>query len=164
MTGVQTCALPIFRFFGYLPKRIPEPSDTRFSDNSVTYGFNDFMTQCRQSPFVRRTASPQNRIRDDPPACVVTEADGATAKSVWKQKNKSSTIKINGTMSKEIFVAFATCLLYTSYHERIMRITRVIGHDRLTLSAYIDHVLTHHFNQCEDAIKSLYARNYNSVF
>ena len=66
------------------------------------------MTQCRQSPFVRRTASPQNRIRDDPPACVVTEADGATAKSVWKQKNKSSTIKINGTMSKEIFVAFAT--------------------------------------------------------
>lgn len=50
------------------------------------------------------------------------------------------------------------------YHERIMCITRVIGHDRLTLSAYIDHVLTHHFNQCEDAIKSLYARNYNSVF
>lgn len=103
-----TFKYPEIRFFGYLPKRIPEPSETRFSDNSVTYGFNDFMTQCRQSPFVRRTASPQNRIRDDPPACVVTEADGATAKSVWKQKNKSSTIKINGTMSKEIFVAFAT--------------------------------------------------------
>ena len=50
------------------------------------------------------------------------------------------------------------------YHERIMCITRVIGHDRLMLSAYIDHVLTHHFNQCEDAIKRLYARNYNSVF
>ena len=50
------------------------------------------------------------------------------------------------------------------YHERIMRITRVLGHDLLTLSAYIDHVLTHHFNQCEDAIKNLYARNYNSVF
>ena len=50
------------------------------------------------------------------------------------------------------------------FHDRIMRITRVIGHDRLSLSAYIDHVLTHHFNQCEDAIKSLYARNYNSVF
>ena len=57
---------PENRFFGYLPKRIPEPSETRFSDNSVTYGFNDFMTQCRQSPFVRRTASPLNRIRDDP--------------------------------------------------------------------------------------------------
>ena len=50
------------------------------------------------------------------------------------------------------------------YHERIMRITRVIGHDRLTLSAYIDHVLTQHFDQCEDAIRSLYAKNYNPVF
>lgn len=50
------------------------------------------------------------------------------------------------------------------YHDRIMRITRVIGHDRLSLSAYIDHVLTHHFDQCEDAIKNLYARNYKSVF
>ncbi|MCA6058110.1 conjugal transfer protein TraB, partial [Bacteroides thetaiotaomicron] len=24
--------------------------------------------------------------------------------------------------------------------------------------------LTHHFNQCEEAIKSLYARNYDAVF
>ena len=30
--------------------------------------------------------------------------------------------------------------------------------------ADIDHVLTHHFNQCEEAIKSLYARNYDAVF
>ena len=55
------------------------------------------------------------------------------------------------------------------YHERIMRITRVIGHrviwlDSLSRSAYIDHVLTQHFNQCEEAIKSLYAKSYNSVF
>lgn len=50
------------------------------------------------------------------------------------------------------------------FHDRIMRITPVIGHDRLSLSAYIDHVLAHHFKQCEDAIKSLYAQNYNSVF
>lgn len=50
------------------------------------------------------------------------------------------------------------------YHDRIMRITRVIGHDSLTLSAYIDHVLTQHFDQCEEAIRSLYARNYNPVY
>ena len=50
------------------------------------------------------------------------------------------------------------------FHDRIMRNTRVIVHDRLSLSAYIDHVLAHHFKQCEDAIKSLYAQNYNSVF
>nr|WP_317198161.1 hypothetical protein [Bacteroides fragilis] len=76
-----------------MPKRIPEPSETRFSDNSVTYGFNDFMTQCRQSPFVRRTASPQTGYATTRLRVVVTEADGATAKSVWKQKNKSSQLK-----------------------------------------------------------------------
>ena len=103
-----TFKYPEIRFFGYLPKRIPEPSETRLSDNSVTYGFNDFMTQCRHSSFVRRTASPQNRIRDDPSACLFTETDNAVIQSAYKQKIKSSTIKINGTMSKEIFVAFAT--------------------------------------------------------
>lgn len=50
------------------------------------------------------------------------------------------------------------------YHERIIRIIRVIGHDRLSLSAYIDHVLEQHFAQCEDAIRGLYAKNYVPVF
>ena len=99
---------PDNRFGGHLPKRIPEPSETRLSDNSVTHGFNDFMTQCRHSSLVRRTASPQNRIRGDPPVCLFTETDNAVIQSACKQKIKSSTIKLNRTMSKEIFVAFAT--------------------------------------------------------
>ena len=99
---------PDNRFGGHLPKRIPEPSETRLSDNSVTHGFNDFMTQCRHSSLVRRTASPQNRIRGDPPVCLFTETDNAVIQSACKQKTKSSTIKLNKTMSKEIFVAFAT--------------------------------------------------------
>ena len=104
----ETLKYPENRFCGHLQKRIPEPSETQLSDNSVTYGFNDFMTQCRQSSLVRRTASPQNRIRGDPPVCLFTETDNAVIQSAYKQKIKSSTIKINGTMSKEIFVAFAT--------------------------------------------------------
>ncbi|WP_129618239.1 DUF3408 domain-containing protein [Bacteroides stercoris] len=50
------------------------------------------------------------------------------------------------------------------YHERIMRITRIIGKDKLTLSGYIDHVLTQHFLQCEDVIKKLYDKNYEDIF
>lgn len=50
------------------------------------------------------------------------------------------------------------------YHDRIMRITRVIGKDKLTLSAYLDHVLTQHFLQCWDVIKKLYDKNYEDVF
>ena len=35
---------PANRFGGYLPDRIPEPSDTRFYNDVVIHGFNDFMT------------------------------------------------------------------------------------------------------------------------
>ena len=50
------------------------------------------------------------------------------------------------------------------YHDRIMRITRGIGKDKLTLSGYLDHVLTQHFLQCGDVIKKLYDKNYEDVF
>jgi hypothetical protein len=79
-----TFRYPANRFGGYLPNRISEPSDTRFSSDVVIHGFNDFMTQCRHSSLVRRTASPQNRIRDDPPMCLFTEADNVATKSAYK--------------------------------------------------------------------------------
>ena len=44
---------PANRFGGYLPDRIPEPSDTRLSNDAVIHGFNDFMTQCRHSPVIQ---------------------------------------------------------------------------------------------------------------
>ena len=50
------------------------------------------------------------------------------------------------------------------YHNRIRRIVRVIGHDRLSMSAYIDHVLTLHFGQSDEAIKSLYEKNYEKEY
>lgn len=45
------------------------------------------------------------------------------------------------------------------YHDRIMRIAHVVGKDKLSLSAYIDHVLTQHFAEHEEAIKNLYKKN-----
>ena len=68
-----------------------------------------------------------------------------------------SSITVNCTCSTQAYVR-------PEFHDRIMRITRVIGHDKLSLSAYIDHVLAHHFTQCEEAIKSEYAKNYDPVF
>lgn len=50
------------------------------------------------------------------------------------------------------------------FHERIMRITHVIGKNKLSLSGYIDHVLAQHFLQCEDVIKKLYNENYEDVY
>ena len=50
------------------------------------------------------------------------------------------------------------------YHDRIMRITRVIGKNKLSLSAYLDHVLTHHFAMFEEAIRKQYKKNYEDVY
>jgi hypothetical protein len=51
------------------------------------------------------------------------------------------------------------------FHDRIMRITRVIGKGKtFSLSGYIDHVLAQHFLQCGDVIKKLYNENYEDVF
>lgn len=59
------------RFCGYLPKRIPEPSETRLSDNSVTYGFNDFMTQCRHSLLICNFSLIDGNL----PICVIPETE-----------------------------------------------------------------------------------------
>ena len=99
---------PANRFGGYLPDRIPEPSDTRFPNDAVIHGFNDFMTQCRHSPVIRTSASPLKRIRDEPDRRRFADADIHVTDSVSEQENNSSTIKTNRTMSNEIFVAFAT--------------------------------------------------------
>ena len=72
-----TFKYPEIRFFGYLPKRIPEPSETRFSDNSVTYGFNDFMTQCRHSLLICHITSALNLMGVNQPICVITETEDA---------------------------------------------------------------------------------------
>ncbi len=44
-----------------------------------------------------------------------------------------------------------------------MRITHVVGKGKLSLSAYIDHVLTQHFAENEEAIRSLYKKNYEEI-
>ena len=61
------------RFTGHLPKRIHEPSEIRLSDSSVTYGFNDFMTQCRQSLLICYITSALNLINGNLPICVIPE-------------------------------------------------------------------------------------------
>lgn len=50
------------------------------------------------------------------------------------------------------------------YHDRILRIIRVIGKDRLSLFGYIDHVLTRHFAEYEEEIKKLYKKSYEEVY
>lgn len=51
-----------------------------------------------------------------------------------------------------------TAYVRPAYHARIMRILSTIHKGELSLSGYIDHVLTHHFLYFEDAIRTVYGR------
>lgn len=50
------------------------------------------------------------------------------------------------------------------FHDRLLRIIQVIGKNELSLSGYIDHVLSHHFTQYEEEIKKLYKKYYEEVY
>ena len=47
------------------------------------------------------------------------------------------------------------------YHETIMRLVSVLGREDMSLSGYIDHVLTEHFHKYGEVIKEVYKKNNN---
>lgn len=50
------------------------------------------------------------------------------------------------------------------YHDRILKIVRVIGEDELSLFSYLDNVLEHHFDMFQDDITELYREKNTDVF
>jgi hypothetical protein len=82
-------------------------------------------------------------------------------KSTKVQNYKSLFIKESG----ETVRTGKTVYLRREHHERIMKITRVIGDNRLSIFSYIDNVLVQHFEQFQDEISELYEqKNSNSIF
>ncbi len=50
------------------------------------------------------------------------------------------------------------------YHERINKIIRVIGKDKISMFEYIDNILTEHFEQYEEQITKLYDEKLEGVY
>jgi len=50
------------------------------------------------------------------------------------------------------------------YHDRILKIVRVIGENNLSLFSYLDNVLEHHFAMFQDDITELYREKNTDVF
>ena len=50
------------------------------------------------------------------------------------------------------------------YHERILKIVRVIGNDEISIFNYIDNVLTHHFEEFQDDIIKNYKEKNKDIF
>ena len=49
------------------------------------------------------------------------------------------------------------------YHETIMRLVSVINREDMSLSGYIDHVLTEHFQKYGEVIKEVYKKNNKDI-
>ncbi len=50
------------------------------------------------------------------------------------------------------------------YHERILKIVRVIGNDKISLFNYIDNVLKHHFEEFQEEIIKNYKEKNKDIF
>jgi hypothetical protein len=50
------------------------------------------------------------------------------------------------------------------YHERILKIVRVIGNDEITIFNYIDNILSHHFNEYQEEITKIYHEKNKDIF
>ena len=50
------------------------------------------------------------------------------------------------------------------YREKLMRIVTVIGGRKVTVSSYVENILTRHFEQYQDEINALYESNYQKPF
>ena len=57
-----------------------------------------------------------------------------------------------------------TVYIRKEYHDRILKIVRVIGGNELSLFSYIDNVLAHHFDSFQDEITQLYDKKNSSIF
>ena len=125
-------------------------------------------------PPVFLSNTPETRANEpDVPEQVVQEKETSAS-----QKEKKTPARGQKDVSEkeneylELFIRVAEMsvrsgkLVYVrkDYHDRILRIIRVIGKSELSLSGYIDHALTQHFAQYEEEIKKLYKKYYEEVY
>lgn len=57
-----------------------------------------------------------------------------------------------------------TVYIRKQYHDRILKIVRVIGGNDLSLFSYLDNVLEHHFALFQDEITTLYNKRNEGIF
>ena len=50
------------------------------------------------------------------------------------------------------------------FHDRILKIVRVIGENELSLFSYLDNILEHHFTMFQDDITKLYKKKNTDIF
>ena len=49
------------------------------------------------------------------------------------------------------------------YHEKFNRFTKTVGINKLTIYAYLDNIIEHHFQEFEELIREIYNDNYKPL-
>jgi len=95
-------------------------------------------------------ASPSEEISMEVHPKDQTEEDIYLARFVWLSQGRTGSRR--------------TIRVRPEYYDRIRAITRTIGHDRVSLIAYLDNVLKAHFDDNRDVINTLYRKDDNELF
>ena len=67
--------------------------------------------------------------------------------------------------SNEVARVGKTVYIRKDFHDRILKITQVIGDNEVSLFSYIDNIIAHHFDSFQDdIIRSYNRKNLNSIF
>lgn len=100
---------------------------------------------------------------DDMPQEAQAEAAQAEKPTPHKRRNSPGDYretyfrKVELTDRQPLYVSRTT-------HEKLMRIVTVIGGRKVTVSSYVENILTRHFEQYQDEINALYESNFQKPF
>lgn len=104
-------------------------------------GFH-FVNQASEEPEIRQSSAKQNLRK----------------KTKEKYENRFlTTHSMNKRGDKSIYIR-------QEYHERLSRIVRVIGEDKIPLYAYLDNILKHHFELFERTITEDFNEKFKPIF
>ncbi len=116
-------------------------------------------------------AVPEEPVQPSPePAPVIAAAESVREPEPPKEESKrrkNKTQEYETLFFKESAIKTRSgkvVYIRKEYHDRILKIVRVIGENEFSLFAYLDNLLEHHFNTYQDEITELYRKKNTDVF
>ena len=93
------------------------------------------------------------------------QAETAQAEKPTPRKRKNSPGDYRETYFRKVELTDRQPLYVSrTTHEKLMRIVTVIGGRKVTVSSYVENILTRHFEQYQDEINALYESNFQKPF
>jgi len=113
-----------------------------------------------------KTAVPENTVYSPLPATVEQpEQMPEVSKEDNRRKRNKQDYETLFIKESNITARFGkTVYIRKEFHDRILKIVRVIGGNELSLFSYIDNVLVYHFDSFQDEITQLYEKKNSSIF